>query len=257
MEYYKQHVELLTKLLNNTYEVFDASPTNKETDVYVKGYIHGWNKKTLRVNRRELCIELARPGKVKKHDLYNYLYRKSKNSEYFSFVLESINAVPKSKYKTIHLGFTNINTFNEWFEEVKATVDFARAKIWAQDLGVQITINNEGNGVKTDRKLSDEPKQVPSLSSQPVLKEEVPKPQPEPQKTQPVEPKTQTQQTKPALIAATVAVETKTETQGASSKESESKQLDPSLPGEAPPAHIEKKQSNLVDRIIKEEIEAG
>jgi hypothetical protein len=143
---YKLQVEMLTKLLNGTFEPFDANSSGKETEVSIKGYIRGWNKKILRVNRRELCIELARPGKVKKHDLYNYIYRKSKNSEYFSFVLESINAVPKSKYKTIHLGFTNINTYNEWFDEVKAAVDFARAKTWAQDLGVQIPIKNESVG---------------------------------------------------------------------------------------------------------------
>lgn len=56
MENYKLQVDMLTKLLSGTYEVFDVTTTGKETDVYIKGYIHGWNKKTLRVNRRELCI---------------------------------------------------------------------------------------------------------------------------------------------------------------------------------------------------------
>lgn len=176
MELYKLQVEMLTKLLGGTFEAFDATSSNKETEVYVKGYIRGWNKKVLRVNRRELCIELARPGKTKKHDLYNYIYRKSKNSEYFSFVLESINAVPSSKYKTIHLGFTNINTFNEWFEEVKATVDFARAKMWAQDLGVQISVKNEATtAAKSDKKIEDIKQSTTTVSTNPA-KEEVHKP---------------------------------------------------------------------------------
>jgi hypothetical protein len=144
VEHYKNKVDTLIKLLNGTLEPFDTNlNNNKETDVYIKGYIHGWNKKILRVDRKDLCIELTRPDRTKKHDLYNYIYRKSKNNEYFSFVLESINAVPKSKHKTIHLGFTNINQFNDWFEDVKATIDFARAKMWAQDLGVPILIKND------------------------------------------------------------------------------------------------------------------
>lgn len=142
VELYCSKIETLKKLMNGTLEPFDAAlNSTKETEVYVKGYrLGGWKKKILRVNRRELCIQLERPNKVKKHDLYNYIYRKSKNNEYFSFVLESINGVPKDKYKTIHLGFTNINQFNEWFEDVKAVVDFARAKTWAQELGVSVTI---------------------------------------------------------------------------------------------------------------------
>lgn len=105
----------------------------------MKGQIRGWNKKLLRVNRTELCIELQRPGKIKKHDLYNYIYRKSKNNDYFGFVLESINNVPQSKYKTIHLGFLTESLCNEWLAEVKTVIDFARAKIYAQELGLGIT----------------------------------------------------------------------------------------------------------------------
>lgn len=51
-------------------------------------------------------------SKTKTHDLRNYIYRKSKNTEYFSFVLEAVNSKPKGKYATLHLGFSNLNQFN-------------------------------------------------------------------------------------------------------------------------------------------------
>ncbi len=132
VEYYCRKVDILKKLTSKTMGPIDMNQmSGREVEVYVKGF-RGWQKKTLRIIRKELCISLERPGKIKKHDLYNYITRKSKNNEYFSFVLEAINGVPKAKYKTMHLGFTIINTFNEWYEEVSEVIYLARTKMWAQ-----------------------------------------------------------------------------------------------------------------------------
>lgn len=196
---------------------------------------------------------------MKKHDLYNYLYRKSKNSEYFSFVLEGVKAVPKSKYKTIHLGFTNINTFNEWFEEVKAAVDFARAKMWAQDLGVQIA-NETGSGLKGEKKPEDDSKPMSAGLIPAAGKEEVPKPVTESSQKPSQDIKPTQNQTKPVAQATTiVSPEKKPEPPKTSSSKdipADNKQNTSINASNSPSkpeldANVQKKPSNLVNRIIK------
>jgi len=44
-------------------------------------------------------------NKIKTYILEDYIIRKSKNKDYYSFVLEAINDHPHDKSRTVHLGF--------------------------------------------------------------------------------------------------------------------------------------------------------
>ena len=90
---------------------------SKKIEVYMRGgTLRNWKKKHIQVSPKERVLLLEGDNGVKSHNLNNYLYRKSKNNDYFSFVLEAVNSEPKGKYKTIHLGFSNINHFNMIYE---------------------------------------------------------------------------------------------------------------------------------------------
>lgn len=52
--------------------------------------------------------------------LENYIIRKSKNKEFYCFVLEAINDHPHEKSRTVHLGFKEETKFNEWYKELQA-----------------------------------------------------------------------------------------------------------------------------------------
>jgi hypothetical protein len=70
-----------------------------------------WKEKKLRLDQDRQLLYAERELKIKTYELKDYLLRKSKNKDYFSFVLEAINSNPQEKSKTVHIGFTDINKF--------------------------------------------------------------------------------------------------------------------------------------------------
>lgn len=70
-----------------------------------------WKDKKLRLDQDRHILYAERETKIKNYDMKNYILRKSKNKDYFSFVLEAINSNPPEKSRTVHIGFTDINKF--------------------------------------------------------------------------------------------------------------------------------------------------
>lgn len=52
------------------------------------------------------------------------MLRKSKNTDYHSFVLEAKNDNPHEKSRTVHLGFKDKQTLEKWYEELTAVFDY-------------------------------------------------------------------------------------------------------------------------------------
>lgn len=60
----------------------------------------------------------------------NYLLRRSKNKEYFCFVLEAINCNPPEKSRTVHIGFTDRTRFEVWLPSIKFSVEFREWELY-------------------------------------------------------------------------------------------------------------------------------
>ncbi len=77
--------------------------------------IKRWKEKKLRLDMDKHLMFAEREQKIKSYDMRNYILRRSKNKEYFCFVLEAINRTPPEKSMTVHIGFTEESKFKEWF----------------------------------------------------------------------------------------------------------------------------------------------
>lgn len=128
-------MRILTEYFAEKAFVAPCTPV-KIIDVYVRGTtLRSWKQKTIQVNGPDITLVLSKDGKTRVHDLSHYLLRKSKNTEYYCFVLEVIDSAPKTKYGTIHVGFTNINQFNIVYQEVKDTIEYGIALSYQRQLG--------------------------------------------------------------------------------------------------------------------------
>lgn len=83
-----------------------------------------WKEKLLRLDRERHTLLAEKEKKIKSYDLGNYLLRASKNKSYNSFVLEAINSKPHDKSRTVHIGFDSSQQYEEWFDSIKASVEF-------------------------------------------------------------------------------------------------------------------------------------
>ena len=91
-------------------------PTNK-VEVFVRGSaLTKWKRKLVYIDFRRSVMYLEKESHVKSHVLSNYIYRRSKNTDYFSFALEAVNTKPKGKHRTIQLGFASESQFLKTFE---------------------------------------------------------------------------------------------------------------------------------------------
>jgi hypothetical protein len=54
----------------------------------------------------------------------DYLLRFSKNKDYISFVLEAINNNPSDKSRTVHIGFSDKEAFQKWYQSIKFSVEY-------------------------------------------------------------------------------------------------------------------------------------
>ena len=59
----------------------------------------------MRIDRENGIIYAEKDEKIKTYLMKDYIVRKSKNKDYYSFVLEAINNHPHEKSRTVHLGF--------------------------------------------------------------------------------------------------------------------------------------------------------
>lgn len=108
----------------------------KTIDVYIRGAtLRSWKQKTIQVNGEDVNLILEKEGKKTIHNLSHYILRKSKNTDYFCFVLEVVDSVPKTKYDTIHIGFTNTNQFNIVYQEVKDAIEYGVFLNYQRELG--------------------------------------------------------------------------------------------------------------------------
>lgn len=85
--------------------------------------IKRWKEKKLRLDMDKHLMFAEREQKIKSYDMRNYILRRSKNKEYFCFVLEAINRTPPEKSMTVHIGFTEESKFKEWFQAIKFSVE--------------------------------------------------------------------------------------------------------------------------------------
>ena len=69
-------------------------------------------------------IFAEREEKIKSYDLRNYILRRSKNKDYYCFVLEAINNVPHEKSMTVHIGFTEEKVLHEWWSALRFSIHF-------------------------------------------------------------------------------------------------------------------------------------
>ena len=53
-----------------------------------------------------------------------YLYRQSKNDDYFGFVLEACDKRVHKKCRTLHVGFKDRSDFEILYERVKESINF-------------------------------------------------------------------------------------------------------------------------------------
>ena len=58
------------------------------------------------------------------YNLSDYILRMSKNSDYFSFVLEAINDTVIEKAKTVHIGFKKSEDLQKWAENIQLCIDY-------------------------------------------------------------------------------------------------------------------------------------
>ena len=86
--------------------------------------IKRWKKKTIRLNQLNQILYAERDNTIKEYDLGNYLYRLSKNNEYYSFVLEAINNKAHEKAKTVHIGFEDVDTLVKWSDAIQICIDY-------------------------------------------------------------------------------------------------------------------------------------
>ena len=69
---------------------------------------------------------------IKEYDLGDYIFRASKNTDYFSFVLEAIRKHVHDKAKTVHIGFADLDELIKWSNAVQLCIDYRHwEKIYA------------------------------------------------------------------------------------------------------------------------------
>lgn len=87
-----------------------------------------WKKKVLQFDLERHLLYAEKDKKIKNYDLTNYLLRASKCKDYFCFVLEAVNNKPHDKSRTVHIGFDSPSRFEEWYEAMKVSMEYAQWK---------------------------------------------------------------------------------------------------------------------------------
>lgn len=100
-----------------------------EANAFTKSYnIKIWKEKRMRLDSSRQIIFGEKDGVIKEYDLGNYLFRGSKNSKYYTFVLEAIKSTVNVKAKTVHIGFQNLEVMKQWAEAVQLCIDYRHWK---------------------------------------------------------------------------------------------------------------------------------
>lgn len=92
--------------------------------------IKRWKEKKLRLDQDKHIMFAERETKIKTYDMKDYLFRLSKNKDYFSFVLEAINTNPPEKSRTVHIGFSDKAVFQRWHQSIKFSVEFREWELY-------------------------------------------------------------------------------------------------------------------------------
>jgi hypothetical protein len=89
-------VGFMQNFLNNNFEPPKSSQSGMlNTTGFSRSFnIKRWKDKKLRLDLEKHLMFAEREQKIKSYDLRNYLLRRSKNKEYYCFVLEAINKIP-------------------------------------------------------------------------------------------------------------------------------------------------------------------
>jgi hypothetical protein len=107
-------------------------PSEKESEIYIKKSMIGtWEKKNVRLTPKSFFIRGNKH--IKDYDLHKYALRKSKNKEYFGWVLQ---AVEKSSLDSLHCGVTNVKDFEDWFNQFETNINYIRVDRYEKLLNI-------------------------------------------------------------------------------------------------------------------------
>lgn len=118
--YYNMVVSHFENLSNN----HPLQPKLRTGSIKASGYSktysnYGWKEVLFKIDFDKRYLYVERGSKLKAYDLRFYLLRKSKTTDYNSFVLEAINEVINEKGRQVHCGFKDVKIFREWFEAIR------------------------------------------------------------------------------------------------------------------------------------------
>lgn len=126
MEFYVRVVGYLTAFSRGDFTPPKSERSGMINDVgFSRSFnVKRWKEKKLRMDQDRHILYAEREVKIKNYEMKDYLLRKSKNKDYFSFVLEAINSNPPEKSRTVHIGFTDRHKFEQWFASIKFSIEF-------------------------------------------------------------------------------------------------------------------------------------
>ena len=125
VRYYIKNVTYVTRVSSQNYRSPDIKIQSLQGICYMRSYnIKRWKKKTIRLDLIKQILYAERDNTIKQYDLGDYIFRASKNSDYYSFVLEAINSRTHEKAKTVHIGFQNMEELKKWPEPIQICIDY-------------------------------------------------------------------------------------------------------------------------------------
>lgn len=96
-----------------------------EANVHTLSYnIKRWKQKKIRLDNTRQILFGEKKNTIKQYDLGDYIFRGSKNSKYYTFVLEAIKETVFAKQKTVHIGFDSAEQMKEWADAIQVCIDY-------------------------------------------------------------------------------------------------------------------------------------
>lgn len=98
---------------------------------YCRSYsVKRWKEKRLRIDQDRHLVFAERETKIKTYDMRDYLLRTSKNTNYYTIVLEAVNNTPPEKSRTVHIGFEYKNVYEKWYKSIKFSIEFKSWEVY-------------------------------------------------------------------------------------------------------------------------------
>ena len=110
----------------------------------------GWKKKILTFDSINNILSITDPSslKAKAYNLAYYLYRISKNEEFKGFVLEASDKRVNKDCRIVHIGFKDMNKFEELFAKIKGSIHFRQWELIKAMYQGDATTKNSVNSMR-------------------------------------------------------------------------------------------------------------